>query len=178
MSKNIEKTISKKYHFKGKILNIREDEVEIAGRKTTREVCEHCDGVAILPITENGEVILVSQYRYPFELEILEAPAGKVDGDEPHLDCGIRELSEETGYTADDMRYLGFVYPSPGCMTERIHLYLARGLHEGQAHPDEGEFLEIKKYSISDAIKMCDEGKIDDAKTAVLILRAARILGL
>lgn len=175
---NIEKTLSQKYHFKGVIMNLREDEVEIGGRKTTREVCEHCDGVAILPVTHDGDIILVSQYRYPFGVEILEAPAGKVDGDEPHLDCGIRELSEETGYTADEMTYLGFVYPSPGCMTERIHLYLAQGLHEGQAHPDEGEFLQIKRYKLKDALKMCEEGTIDDAKTAVLILRAARILGV
>lgn len=175
---NREKTISQKYHFKGFIMNLREDEVELCGRRTTREVCEHCDGVAVLPVTESGEIILVSQYRYPLGLEILEAPAGKVDGDEPHLACGIRELGEETGYTADNMQYLGLVYPSPGCMTERIHLYLATGLHEGEAHPDEGEFLQIKKYKLQDAIKMCDEGKIDDAKTAVLILRAARILGL
>lgn len=175
---NIEKTLSQKYHFKGKIMNMREDEVELCGRKTTREVCEHCDGVAILPVTHDGDIILVSQYRYPFGVEILEAPAGKVDGDEPHLDCGIRELSEETGYTADEMTYLGFVYPSPGCMTERIHLYLAQGLHEGQAHPDEGEFLQIKRYKLKDALKMCEEGTIDDAKTAVLILRAARILGV
>lgn len=175
---NIEKTLSQKYHFKGKIMNMREDEVELCGRKTTREVCEHCDGVAILPVTHDGDIILVSQYRYPFGVEILEAPAGKVDGDEPHLDCGIRELSEETGYTADEMTYLGFVYPSPGCMTERIHLYLAQGLHEGEAHPDEGEFLQIKRYKLKDALKMCDEGTIDDAKTAVLILRAARILGV
>lgn len=175
---NIEKTLSQKYHFKGIIMNMREDEVEIGGRKTTREVCEHCDGVAILPVTDDGDIVLVSQYRYPFGVEILEAPAGKVDGEEPHFDCGIRELSEETGYTADEMTYLGFVYPSPGCMTERIHLYLARGLHEGQAHPDEGEFLQIKRYKLTDALKMCDEGVISDAKTAVLILRVARILGV
>ncbi|MBQ9985152.1 MAG: NUDIX hydrolase [Oscillospiraceae bacterium] len=174
----IEKTLSSKYHFKGKIMNLREDQVEVLGRKTTREVCEHCDGVAVLPITDDGEVILVSQYRYPFGLEILEAPAGKVEPGEPHFDCGVRELSEETGYSADDMQYLGFVYPSPGCMTERIHLYLARSLHEGESHPDEGEVVQVRKYKLSDALKMCDEGKIDDAKTAVLLLRAARILGI
>lgn len=176
--RNIEKTLSSKYHFKGRIMNMREDEVELCGKITTREVCEHCDGVAVLPVTDGGEIFLVSQYRYPFGAEVLEAPAGKVDGDEAHLDCGVRELSEETGLSADEMRYLGFVYPSPGCMTERIHLYLALGLSEGEAHPDEGEFLQIKKLKLSDALKMCDEGKIDDAKTAVLILRAARILGI
>ena len=173
----IEKTLSQKYHFKGKIINMREDEVEIGGRKTTREVCEHCDGVAVLPITDDGEVILVSQYRYPFGLEILEAPAGKVEPGEDHYDCGVRELSEETGYSAKKIEYLGFAYPSPGCLTERIHLYIARDLTEGETHPDEGEFIEVKKYKLEEALKMCDEGKIDDAKTAILLLRAARILG-
>ena len=173
----IEKTLSQKYHFKGKIMNMREDEVLVGERKTTREVCEHCDGVAVLPITESGEVILVSQYRYPFEKEVLEAPAGKVEPGENHYDCGVRELSEETGYSADKIEYLGFVYPSPGCMTERIHLYIARNLTEGDTHPDEGEYIEVRKYKFEEALKMCDEGKIDDAKTAVLLLRAARILG-
>ena len=172
-------TLEQKYHFKGRIMNMREDKVVCPdGRHTTREVCEHCDGDAVLPVTEDGEIVLVSQFRYPFGTEVLEAPAGKVDGNEHHLACGKRELSEETGYEADEMIYLGFVYPSPGCMTERIHLYLAKGLHEGQAHPDEGEFLEIRRMKLSDAVAMCDENKIDDAKTAVLILRAARILGL
>ena len=174
----IEKTLSQKYHFKGKIMNMREDEVIVGERKTTREVCEHCDGVAVLPITEDGDVILVSQYRYPFGVEVLEVPAGKVEPGEEHFNCGVRELSEETGYSAEKMEYLGFVYPSPGCMTERIHLYIARELSEGETHPDEGEFVEVKRFPLSEVIKMCDEGKIDDAKTAVLILRAARMLGL
>ena len=174
-----EKTLSQKYHFCGVIMNMREDEVELSdGRLTTREVCEHCDGVAVLPITESGEGVLVSQFRYPFGIEVLEAPAGKVDGDEEHLACGIRELSEETGYTAEEMQYLGFAYPSPGCMTERLHLYIARGLHEGAPHPDEGEFLQVKKYKMDDLIKMCENGEISDAKTQILILRAARLLGI
>lgn len=173
----IEKTLSQKYHFKGRIMNMREDEVLVGEKKTTREVCEHCDGVAVLPITEDGEVVLVSQYRYPFGLEVLEAPAGKVEPGEDHYDCGVRELSEETGLSAKEIEYLGFVSPSPGCMTERIHLYIARNLTEGETHPDEGEYVEVKKMKLEEALEMCDEGKIDDAKTAILLLRAARILG-
>lgn len=175
---NIEKTLAQKYHFKGRIMNMREDTVELCGRETTREVCEHCDGVAVLPVFDNGDIILVSQYRYPFECEVVEAPAGKVDEGEEHLSCGIRELSEETGYTADKLDYMGFVYPSPGCMTERLHLYIATGLHEGEAHPDEGEFLKIIRMPLGEAVKLCEENKIDDAKTEVLILRAARIFGV
>ena len=87
---NIEKTLSQKYHFKGKIMNLREDEVELCGRKTTREVCEHCDGVAILPFTDDGEIVLVSQYRYPFELEILGfrlSFTGMYDGKNTFISC-------------------------------------------------------------------------------------------
>ncbi len=174
-----EKTLSSEYFFKGRIMNFRKDTVECpGGRITTREVCEHCDGVAILPIDENGVITLVSQFRYPFGKEILEAPAGKVEEGEPHLDCGVRELSEETGYTAKKMTYLGFRYLSPGCFTERIHLYIAEGLEEGSSHPDEGELLEIKKLPLAEAVKMVEANLIEDAKTEILILRAARYFGI
>lgn len=173
-----EKTLSSERIFEGKIISVRVDSVEVGGRKTTREVCEHCDGVAVLPITEDNKVILVSQFRYPFGKVITEAPAGKVDGDEAHFDCAIRELSEETGYTAAEMKYLGYSYLSPGCFTERIHLYIAKGLTAGKAHPDEGEFLEVSSVDITEAVRMCEDGEIADAKTVILILRAARELGI
>ncbi len=174
-----EKTLSQEYHFHGRIMNMRVDSVELPdGSKTSREVCEHCEGVAVLPITEDNKVVLVSQFRYPFGKVIIEAPAGKVDGEEAHLDCAIRELSEETGYTAERLEYLGYAYPSPGCFTERIHLYIARGLNEGAAHPDEGEYVEVSYVDIKEAIAMCEDGRISDAKTVILILRAARKLGI
>ena len=173
-----EKTLSSEYRFKGRIMNVRVDAVDVGGRKSTREVCEHCDGVAVLPITEEGKIVLVSQFRYPFEKVITEAPAGKVDGDEAHFDCAVRELSEETGYTAEKMEYLGFCYPSPGCFTEKLHLYIARGLKEGAAHPDEGEYVDVSFVDIKEAVAMCEDGRISDAKTVILILRAARQLGI
>ena len=174
---NEEKTLSSEYFYKGEIMNLRVDKVECpGGRISTREVCEHCDGVAILPVDADGTVILVRQFRYPFRKELLEAPAGKMDEGEEHLECGRRELSEEAGYSADEMIYLGAYYLSPGCYTERIHLYIAKGLHKGEAHPDEGEILNVEKYSFSDAVRMCDDGVIKDAKTVMLILRAARLL--
>lgn len=174
-----EKTLSSEYHFHGRIISARVDEIELPdGKRASREVCEHCDGVAVLPITDEGKVVLVSQFRYPFGRIITEAPAGKVDGSEAHLDCAIRELSEETGYTAESLEYLGFAYPSPGCFTERIHLYLARGLKEGKAHPDEDEYVEVSYVDLKEAIEMCEDGRISDAKTVILILRAARKLGL
>ena len=172
-----EKTLSEKYHFKGKIMNLRVDEIELPdGRKATREVCEHCDGVAVLPVKENGDVVLVRQFRYPFGKVLTEAPAGKVDAGEHHRDCAVRELSEETGYTSDKMEYLGFVYPSPGCFTERIHLYLAQELHEGESHPDDGELLDVLSLPFEEVQKMCEDGTISDAKTVLLVLRASKIL--
>ncbi len=174
---NEEKTLSSEYFYKGKIMNLRVDNVECpGGRISTREVCEHCDGVAILPVDEDGTVTLVRQFRYPFGKELLEVPAGKMDEGEEHLECGKRELSEETGYSADEMIYLGAYYLSPGCYTERIHLYIAKGLHKGEAHPDEGEILNVERYSFHDAVRMCDDSEIKDAKTVMLILRAARLL--
>ncbi len=174
-----EKTLSQEYHFHGRIMNMRVDSVELPdGSKATREVCEHCDGVAVLPITEDNKVVLVSQFRYPFGRVITEAPAGKVDDSEAHLDCAIRELSEETGYTAQKLEYLGYCYLSPGCFTERLHLYIAKGLVKGEAHPDEGEYLEVSYVDIKEAVKMCEDGAISDAKTVILILRAAREMGI
>ena len=173
---NEEKKLSSEYHFRGKIMNLRVDTVECpGGRISTREVCEHCDGVAILPIEDDGTVTLVRQFRYPFAKELLEVPAGKMDKGEEHLECGIRELSEETGYSADEMIYLGAYYLSPGCYTERIHLYIAKGIRKGEAHPDEGEILNVETYSLKEAVRMCDDGEIKDAKTVMLILRAARL---
>jgi len=174
-----EKTLASEYHFKGRIMNIRVDEISLPdGKRALREVCEHCDGVGVLPITEDGKVILVSQFRYPFGKVIIEAPAGKVEAGEAHLDCGARELSEETGYTAGEMKYLGFAYPSPGCFTEKLHLYIARDLKKGATHPDDGELVEVSEYALADAVRMVEDGTISDAKTVILILRAARELGV
>lgn len=174
-----EKTLSSEYIYKGKIMNVRRDEVECCGgRKSVREVCEHCDAVGVLPITDDKKVILVSQFRYPFGKVICEAPAGKMEDGEDPLECARRELSEETGYEAADMQYIGFIYPSPGCFTERVHLYLAENLKEGEAHPDEGEFLEVSGVDLKDALGMVENGEISDAKTVVLIMRAAKKYGL
>ncbi len=174
-----EKTLSSEYIYKGKIMNVRRDEVECQdGRKSIREVCEHCDAVAVLPVTEDKKVVLVSQFRYPFLKVICEAPAGKMEDGEDPLECARREMSEETGYDAEDMTYFGFIYPSPGCFTERVHLYLAENLKNGDAHPDEGEFLEVSHVDLKDAVGMIDDGEISDAKTVVLIMRAAKKYGL
>ena len=144
-----EKKLTKRYCFRGRIINTRVDNIVLPnGKPSIREVCEHPGGVGVLPIWEDGTVTLVRQFRYPFGETMLEIPAGKLDHgpEEDHYTCGVRELAEETGCTADEITYLGCIYPSPGFSTEITHLYAARGLHQGQAHLDEGEFLELVGY--------------------------------
>ncbi len=173
----IEKKISGEIKYKGVIVNVRLDDAElINGKIVKREVVEHPGGVTVLPIDRDGYCYCVRQFRYPFQRAMLEAPAGKLEYGEDHRECAIRELSEETGLTADELIYLGPCCTSPGFSSEVLHIYIARGLHGGQSHPDEDEFLNIEKHHISELVKLCMTGKIDDAKTIVAVLKANTLL--
>ena len=175
-----EKKLSEQYYFQGRIMKARVDEVALpGGRRATREGCEHLGGVGILPIDADGEVLLVRQFRYPFGELLLEIPAGKLDHGpgEDHYACGVRELREETGCTADEITYLGCIYPSPGFLTEVTHLYAARGLHAGEMQPDEGEFLELVRIPADELERRIAAGEIRDAKTVAAMYRA-RLLEL
>lgn len=174
-----EKTLTQSYKFEGRIMKARVDTVELPnGKVAEREVCEHVGGVGVLPVDEHGNVVLVSQYRYPYGVTMLEIPAGKIDhGPEGHLECGVRELREETGYTAERMTYLGEVYPSPGFLTEVLHLYCATGLHRGESEPDEDEFVETVHMPARELEAAIGRGEIRDGKTIAAMYKA-RILGL
>lgn len=174
-----EKTIDGQYEYSGKIVKIRRDRVELPnGRISEREICEHVGGVAILPITDNGDVILVRQFRYAYGEELLEIPAGKMDkGPEGHLECGIRELREETGLKASEMTYLGAMYPSPGFLTEVLHLYCAKGLTQGETEPDEDEFVETVRMPMETLCRMIAENKVRDGKTIAAVCKV-KLLGL
>lgn len=167
-----EKSVSSEKIFDGRIVKLRVDKVEMPdGRIATREVVGHPGGVGIVAVTENDEIVLVRQYRYPIEDAIYEIPAGKLDEGEHHRTCGIRELEEETGYSAGKFEYLGFIYPSPGFTDEVTYVYLAEDLHEGESHPDEGEFLEIEKIPAQKVFEMVMSGEINDAKSVFGILK-------
>ena len=132
----------KRYVYRGKIINVRRDEVVFPnGNESSREVVEHRGAVAVAAVDSEGYIYLVRQFRYAFGEELLEIPAGKLEeGEESaHLEAAIRELREETGLKADEMDYLGVIYPSVGMLTERIYLYLARGLTQGEMDLDEDE---------------------------------------
>ena len=172
-----EKQLSFDYKFKGRIINLRVDEALLPnGATATREVVEHNGGICVVPITENGEVLMVEQYRYPYGEVILEIPAGKRDGDEEPLEGGKRELREETGAIAENYTFLGELYPTPGYCGEVIYMYLATGLTFGETDPDEDEFLNVKKIPLEKAVEMIMNGEIKDAKTQTAILKVERML--
>ena len=172
-----EKQLSFDYKFKGKIINLRVDEALLPnGATATREVVEHNGGICVVPITENGEVLMVEQYRYPYGEVILEIPAGKRDGNEEPLEGGKRELREETGAVAENYTFLGELYPTPGYCGEVIYMYLATGLSFGETDPDDDEFLNVKKIPLEKAVDMIMKGEIKDAKTQTAILKVERML--
>ena len=147
---------------------MRRDEVVFPnGKESTREIVEHRGAVAVAAVDEEGCIYLVRQFRYAFGEELLEIPAGKLEeGEETaHLDAAIRELREETGLTAQQVDYLGVIYPSVGMLTERIHIYLARGLTQGEMDLDEDEFLNVERIPVRELEAMVRRGEIRDAKT-------------
>ena len=119
---------------------------------------------------------MVRQFRYPFGRMMLEAPAGKLEYGEDPRECAERELSEETGCTADEWTDLGAMCTSPGFSTEVLHLYLAQGLHQGESHPDEGEFLNVERIPLKELAERVMANELDDGKTIAVILKAERIL--
>ncbi len=172
----IETKISSEVKFDGVILKVTLDDIQLAdGSPAKREVVHHPGGVGILPVDAEGMCYMVRQYRYGAGQAMLEIPAGKLEWGEDHYACAVRELSEETGFTADNMQYLGYFYPTPAYDTEKIHVYLATGLHSGKSHLDAGEFLNVEKISLDDLLDMTMDGSIIDAKTIMAVLKAKRI---
>jgi len=167
-----EKTIDSREVFKGRIIRVRFDTVRLPnGKECTREVVEHPGGVAILAIDSEDRILLVRQYRYPFERILTEIPAGKREPGEPPFITAQRELQEEVGVTADTWTELGTLIPSPGCYGETLYLYMAQDLHFGATHPDEDEFLEPLRVPLDEAVRQCMDGTLTDAKTVTAILK-------
>ena len=167
-----EKTLSSNTVYEGRIITVYNDEVELPNGPTShREVVRHCGAVCVLQVTEDGYVYLVRQYRYPYAEALLEAPAGKLESGESPSDCALRELKEETGITADGLVPLGKMYVSPGYCDEVIHLFAAKDLSFGGQQPDEDEFLDVVRLPLSEVYSDVLNGKIDDAKTQLIILK-------
>ena len=175
--KLFEKTISKDYKYNGRIINLRVDDVELENGKTTiREVVEHNGGVCVAALDENGCLLMVKQFRYPYGEVLLEIPAGKLEKGENPEQCGKRELEEETGYIPEKLTDLGKLYPTPAYLTEIIHMYYAENLAKTAQNLDEDEFLSVEHVPFSDAVQMVLNGEIRDAKTQVAILKLKELL--
>jgi ADP-ribose pyrophosphatase len=170
-----EKTLKSTRLYEGKIINLRVDTVELPDKKySKREIVEHSGAAAVVPLTIDGHVILVKQFRKPVEEIIYEIPAGRLEPKESAERCALRELAEETGYTVGSLEKLASFYTSPGFSDEIIHIYLASDLTEGNAQPDEDEYLEVIKIPLEEALEMISRGEIKDSKTMIGLLMAAR----
>lgn len=165
-----EKTVKTTEIYKGRIIDLQLEEVELPdGRLSTREVIKHPGAVAVVPIKEDGKLVLVKQYRKALQKSIIEIPAGKLEANEDPRLAAMRELEEETGYKTDSLTFIGSFYTSPGFADELIHLYLTKELEVGQVQTDEDEFIDVIEVTLEEAEKLIEDQKIHDAKTMYAI---------
>ena len=172
MHKYAEKTIKSEPIFKGRILDIRVDEVLLPNGKTsTRELVKHPGAVAVIAVTDENKLVLVEQYRKPMEKALVEIPAGKLDAGENPKDCAIRELEEETGYVCESIDRIISMYTSPGFADEIVHIYVAKGLSkkENAKGLDEDEFVDLMEVTLEEAVELVKLERIQDAKTAYAV---------
>ena len=169
-----EKQIDSELIYDGIIVKLHRDRVLLPnGKEGVREYLRHMGAACVVPLTNDGRVVTVKQFRYPFDDVLTEIPAGKLDGpDEDPLDAARRELREETGAEADEMIYLGAFYPSCAYTDEVIHMYLARGLRFGECSLDDDEFLNVKLTPLEQAVAAVLDGAIKDGKTQTALLKA------
>lgn len=175
-----EKQKSSSSIFDGVLLHVYRDEVILPdGRGSVRELLRFNGAVGIIPVTEDGNVIIEDQFRYPVDQVMMEIPAGKIDGkEEDPFVAAKRELLEETGIIAKKWIPLGSHYPSPAYTDEKITLYLATDLQFEAQKLDEGEFINIRQIPLKDLVDMVMYGEITDGKSQIAILKAARIYGI
>ena len=168
-----ETTADSRLIFDGKVLHLYRDEINLPnGGRAMREYCKHGGAVAVVPLTDEGDVICIRQYRYALGRVTLEIPAGKLDSpEEDHREAALRELREETGYTPAIFTDIGPLATSPALLTEIIYLYLAEGLTPGETDPDEDEFLETVRIPLPELVDMILSGKVQDAKTQAAVLK-------
>ena len=154
--------------FDGRFLKVSRDRILLPdGSESDREFIRHPGAVVILPLFDDGSVLLERQFRYPLDKVFIEYPAGKIDPGEDHLECAKRELQEETGYTASKWDFICTIHNAIAYSDEHLELYLARGLTAGPARLDEGEFLETFRATVPELLEMVKAGQITDVKTVI-----------
>ena len=174
----VEKQLDSRRIYDGRILCVYEDTVSLPnGRTSTRELIRHGGAVCVIPIMDDGRVVVERQYRYAVGRVLTEIPAGKLDSpEEDPLSAVSRELREETGYSADELIDLGDFYPAAAYSSEKIRMYLARGLHPGTRDLDPDEFLNVELVPLEELVRQVRAGEIPDIKTQAAVLRAYLML--
>jgi ADP-ribose pyrophosphatase len=161
-----ETLVSSELLFKGKFLHAKRDTIRLPdGKQATREYVVHPGAVVVMPLLDDGQVVLERQFRYPIGQVVVEFPAGKLDEGEDPLVCGLRELHEETGYTCSEWAYAGKMHLAIAYSTEIIHIYFVRGLTLGERKLDAGEFLDVFTAPAQQLLDWCADGTVTDAKT-------------
>ncbi|NLP46477.1 MAG: NUDIX hydrolase [Epulopiscium sp.] len=160
------KRIGRREVYQGRIFTVAEDTIRFPnGKETTWDLLLHSGAAAVVPIDDDGNIVLVEQYRCVADENILEIPAGKLEKDEEPSICAARELEEETGYKAKKLIYVSSIYSAVGFSDEVIQIYAAIGLETGVQNLDENEYVIVKKYTMKEVIDMILNGKIKDSKT-------------
>ena len=168
----VERRVKSESVYDGHFLKVRRDQVALPGGATAfREYIVHPGAVMIVPLTDDGQLVVERQHRYPLDHVLLEFPAGKLDAGETSLHCAQRELREETGYVAREWAYAGLLHNAPAYSDEFIEIWFARGLVAGAQELDEGEFVEVLTMSEAELLAKSASGKLTDAKTMVALLK-------
>lgn len=168
-----EKNLSSRLIFDGKVVHLYEDAVLLPnGAQAKREYVKHIGAVCVLALTDEGEVVLERQFRYPFHKELIEIPAGKLDSrEEDPLQAALRELREETGFVPERIVHIGDFYGSPAILDENIRMFLATGLRRDAQHLDEDEFLEVFTMPLEELVERILAGEVPDGKTQAAALK-------
>jgi ADP-ribose pyrophosphatase len=166
-----ETTVASEEVFRGGLLEVRRDVARLPdGKQATREYIVHPGAVMVVPLLDDGRLVMERQWRYPLERVMLEFPAGKLERGEAPYTCAVRELAEETGYTARQWARAGVLHNAIAYSDEAIEVWFARGLTEGERRLDEGEFLDLQLVAIDELERLCGSGDVTDAKTLVGLL--------
>ena len=168
-----EKTIMTEPIFEGRVIQVQVDTVRLPnGEQSTREIVKHPGAVGIIPMTADGKLIVVEQYRKALERTIVEIPAGKIEPGEELTVCALRELEEETGYGTQNLTYLQEVVTSPGFCDEVVHIFVARDIFkiDNPAGLEDDEFVEVKAVTLEEAQQLMAQGAICDAKTIIAVM--------